>query len=44
MLLVDGEQHHFLFWIILEILENGLNLMKITIKVGRFTKISRQQA
>jgi hypothetical protein len=29
MLLVDGDQHHFLFWIIMEILENGLNLMKI---------------
>jgi len=26
---MDGDQHHFLCWIILEILENGLNLMKI---------------
>jgi hypothetical protein len=26
---MDGDQQHFLFWIILEILENGMNLMKI---------------
>ncbi len=29
MFFVDGDQNHFLFWKILEILENGLNLMKI---------------
>jgi hypothetical protein len=43
MLLVDGDQHHFLCWIILEILENGLN-DENKIKVGKFTKSLRQQA
>jgi hypothetical protein len=44
MFFVDGDKGNFLFWIILEILENGLNSKKITIKMGKFTKNSRQQA
>jgi hypothetical protein len=38
MLLVDGDQHRFLLWIILETLENGLNLMKLQSRWENLTK------